>query len=401
MKNKIIIVAFSIFSILSTSVIAQNARRVPVGPFDVTPSLRLDYVNDDNLYQSEASESIVSTDITTITPAVDIVFDNGVSGFSIEYQLEDATFSNRSSEDYTDQRVDLAAGTQFAGIHRIEVNAGYTESHDRRGSDSASAGIPDDIDNISQDLDEFEDTEYELAYTLGSEEAPVSVKVYGGEFEREYTTNRTLMGGTLAFDREEASAGIDVIWNVSEDLHLTLLYIDTDIEYIRDPDRDSSEQLYAINIEWEPTDAIETNVRVGQVEKQFESPMSSDFSGGYWDVSVDWSIYSYSSISVEASRFIDESSTSDGAFTIRRELGIAWAHNWTDVLQTELSYIDGTIDYSGDPRRDTNENTRFNISYQFRRWATVGFSAQQFVRGSTTTAEYDQNVYGINLFLTL
>ncbi len=397
MKNKIIIVAFSVLSVMSTSVLAQSARRVPVGPFDVTPSLRLDYVKDDNLYQSENSADIVSTDITTVTPAIDIVFDNGVSGFSIEYQLEDATFSDRSSEDYTDQRVDLAVGTLFAGFHRIELNAGYTESHDRRGSDAPS-GAPSDIDNISQDLDEFEDTEYEVAYTLGTEEAPFSVKVYGGEFERRYTTNPAT---TDVFDRDESSAGVDFIWNVSEDLHLTLLYIDTDIEYLRDPDRDSSEQLYAINVDWEPTDALDTSIRVGQVEKQFESPMSSDFSGGYWDVTVDWSIYSYSSISLQASRFIDESSTSDGAFTIRRELGIAWAHNWTDVFQTELSYVDGTIDYSGDPRRDTNENARFNISYQFRRWATVGFSAQQFVRGSTTTAEYDQNVYGLNLLLTL
>ncbi|MGH1441726.1 MAG: hypothetical protein ACRBBR_16555 [Cellvibrionaceae bacterium] len=407
----------------SVNTLAQEPRSTPVGPFELEASVLTEYVEDDNVFQS-ASEP-VSTSIFTVTPSFELTFDNGVSGFSLAYSLEDRTHSDTGDEDYTDQNVLLSLGNIVADMHRFEFNGVYFDSHDARGGLSRT-GFDEDLDIDDQgELDLFEDIEYEFVYTLGTEESLFRFQFSLGEFEREYKTNRTNRDigaeNTIRFDREESRVGGEFFWNLSPIFTASISYLKTDIDYLFDetifragtpgniepqdivPQNDGEEELYAIGIEWEPTDTIGAAIIVGSVERTTETVGSER--NNYWDIDISWDIRSYSSLSLLSSSVVGETANADGSFTVEETVGFRWTHEWTDLLRSELIYSNGEIEFSGSSRVDDNETIGLRATYEFRPQFIIGLSAERVTRssagGATNTEPYDQNVYGISALFRL
>jgi len=375
--------AWVVFSPLAFSQIS-GPTSIPLGPFDLQSSLLVEYAQDDNLYQSAGNQ--VSTSIATFTPSVELLFDNGVSGFSLGYSLESSTFSGEAaSEDYTDQRVDLDAGTLFGEIHRFEATGSYVESHDRQSVDLISVNA----------LDYFEDIQYGIAYTLGAEASIFNVELSAGEFERTYINNRVV---TEEFDREESFIGAALMWNYLPNLTFGLSYIDTDIAYVRpQASRDGDEQVTSFNLAWEPSSTLALDVSVGRTDR-FTLDGGTN-SSDYWDVTMEWQPLSYSTLALFTSSYTDEAETAIGGFTVREEFGFRWTHEWTQRFQTEASYTDSVIGYvvNTQDREDRGEQIELRAAYQFRRWVNLGVFIQEVIRTSTGFSdEFDQQIYGVS-----
>lgn len=404
----------------SVNTLAQEPRSTPVGPFELEASVLLEYVEDDNVYQSASDQ--VSTSIFTVTPSFELAFDNGVSGFSLAYTLEDTSHSDTEDEDYTDQNVLLSLGNIVADMHRFEFNGVYFDSHDARGETSRTSFDPSLGTGNQGELDLFEDIEYEFVYTLGTEDSLFQARLSLGEFEREYKTNRTGRrdgaSNTVRFDREESRVGAEFFWNLSSVFTASISYLQTDIDYLLNetivqgglatnitPQNDGEEELYAIGFEWEPTDTIEAAVIIGSIDRYTETtPRPTSERNNYWDIDISWDIRSYSSLSLLSSSVVGETANADGSFTVEETFGFRWTHEWTDLLRTELTYSNGDIEYSGSSRVDDNEAIGLVATYEFRPQFIVGLFAERVTRsstgdvatGGTGTGDYDQNVYGIS-----
>jgi len=395
------ILPLALFSAMAFS--QEGPGSIPLGPFDLQASVLVQYVEDDNLYQSSTDQT--STSITTVAPVVELLFDNGVSGFSLSYGLENATFSD-VNEDYTDQRVDLTAGTLFGGLHRFEVTGAFVESHDRQAA-GTSDGVGDETIS-SEELDYFEDREYEFAYTLGTETSLFNLFLSAGEFERTYIDNRV---ATAEFDLKESQLGAGLIWNYSSSLSFGVSYTDTEIEYVESvqddnndgiDNRDGDEQVIAFNVLWEPINSLSIDLGIGETERVTEAGVNN--TSDYWDVTLGWNPVTYSSLTLFTSSFADEVLTSDGGFSEREEIGFRWEHDWSERFETEVSYVDGSIAYVAGttPREDTTESIVVRGSYQLRRWVNLSAFAQKVTIDTTGANEsYDQNIYGISALFQL
>jgi len=404
---------------LSSVTMAQEPRVTPIGPFELEASAFLEYTEDDNVFQSASNP--ISTSIFTVNPSFELSFDNGVSGFSLAYSLEDATHSDTGNEDYTDQNVLLSLGNIVADMHRFEFNAVYFDSHDARGDLSRDGfDSTEDID-AQGELDLFEDIEYEFVYTLGTDDSLFLVLLSLGEFEREYTTNRTGReegaSNTARFDREESRVGAEFFWNLSSVLTTSVSYFYTDIDFTLNdtifqgpgttdditPQNDGEEEIFALGFEWEPTDTIGADIIIGSVERTTDTIGSER--NGYWDIDISWSIRSYSTLSLLSSSVVGETANADGSFTIEETLGLRWTHEWTDLLRTETNYSSGEIEYSGSSRVDDRETLSLAATYEFRPQFIIGLFAEKITRsssgGATDTDDYDQNIYGINALFRL
>lgn len=378
-----------LYALLPTA-FAQTPQSIPVGPFDFQASLLVEYVEDDNLYQSSSSQ--VSTGITTIAPTFELIFDNGISGVSLSYSVENATFTDVPEENYTDQRFDVSAGTAISGLHRVELTGSYVESHDRQSVDALSS---------NDELDEFEDLSYEASYTLGIDESVFNFSLSTGEFERTYVNNRTV---TRLSDREERFYRAGLFWNISPSLTAGINYTDTEIQYVIAQDtRDGDEKVTAFDLRWDALDTLTFDVSLGQTERTTNSNQSNE--SDYWDVEIEWAVLSYSTLSLYSASYVDEAEATGVGFSVREETGFGWSHEWTDRIETELSYIDTTISYetSGIPREDNSEEINLRASYQFRRWINVSVFIQNITRSSSAgdNEEYDQQIYGISGLFTL
>lgn len=392
---------------MASSSFAQTAQAIQLGPFDLLPSLVIEHLEDDNLYQS--SNGAVSTGITTIYPTIELIFDNGVSGFSLAYSLENATFSDRASENYTDERVDLTVGTLVADLHRFEATGSYIESHDRQSVDEDIVGggsdgdddTDSDVENISEtELDTFEDVDYEVGYTLGADDSLFNLGLAVGEFERTYVSNR---GATAAFDREESRFIASLLWNVSPGLSAGVSYFDTEIQYVSpDPTRDGDQKVTALDIVWDPLDTLNLEISVGETDRT--TVQDGTNSSDYWNVSIEWDMLSYSTLTVYSSSFTDEAQAAGVSFSVREEVGVSWEHEWSERFDTEIAYVDSTISYetNGDPREDRSDELALRAAYQLRSWVNVAVFYQEIVRSSTSNEEeYDQKIYGISALFQL
>ncbi|MFT6389531.1 MAG: hypothetical protein ACJAUP_002924 [Cellvibrionaceae bacterium] len=396
-KCLVFMLALASFSPFAFSQISSPLG-IPLGPFDLQSSLLVEYVDDDNLYRSSGDR--VSASITTITPAVELLFDNGVSGFSLAYSLEGATFSGEAaSDDYTDQRLDIEAGTLLGGLHRIEVTGSYLESHNSQSVDILS----------DSELDYFEDTQSGLIYTLGASASIFNLQLSVGEFERFYVNNR-FDGPTpvnALFDREESFVGAALLWNYSPRLTFGLSYVDTDIQYVEpDPSRDGNEELISFDIEWEPSRFLSFDVSIGLTDR-ITRDRGTDTSD-YWDVTMELQPVSYSTLSFFTLSYVGESQSTIGGFNQREEFGFRWAHEWTERFETEATYTNSVISYvvnttgSEVDREDQDDMIEVRTAYQFRRWVNIGVFVQDVVRSSVgSTGEYDQQIYGISAVFQL
>jgi hypothetical protein len=382
--------------------VGPDASSIPVGPFDLTPSVELEYIDDDNITADALSP--ISSKLTVVSPGFSLRFDDGLSGVSLNYLLQDASYSNNDNgdNDYTDQFIDLAAGTIIAEIHRVEISAEFIESHDPR--DSSPSG------NL---LDEYEDESLGLSYTLGLGDSPFSFRASIENFERRYQSNLSL---TRPFDRDEEILSFDILYDLSADILLSLELSDTDIEYINDPDRDDpvfsrdgTEEFFGIGVDWDINEAIDLQLLVGETERDLSVGSRGGFSGSFWDASLEWSPLSYSTVTLDVSRYTDEDNTQQRSdFTVRRDTGITWVHYWFDNFATEISYSDQSVDYSSSPRKDDFDEYEIRLQYQFRRW--VGFDV--FYRDAERTSnisnglgqnifDYTQGVFGISALFNL
>lgn len=380
----------------SVSSVAQDAEPIRLGAFDLTPTLDIQVAKDDNVYQTAVDQ--VSTTVTTTTPALALVFDNGISGFSLDYAMEHGDFASRSSENYMDQRLSSSFGSYLGQIHLLELSAALVRGHDRRGPDSPSGG-PEDIDSINTDLDEFDDDTYSLSYTLGSEAAPLRLRLTASELRRRYTTN---LATTELVNRDETSASVHVFSNITPSLSLGISYRGSDVDYVVSSDSNSEERTPALDLAYNPNNRFQLRASVGtSTRKVLLTGDESD--NDFWDISLDWSMLSYSTLSLVALNNLERSNSVGGATTSTEQYSLTWNHEWTDSISTAFTYSLKTDEFLGVDRTDDDELYQVNVSYQFRRWATMSIFSDVFSResGRSAIGDYEQTIYGLNLRLTL
>ncbi|MGH1485636.1 MAG: outer membrane beta-barrel protein [Cellvibrionaceae bacterium] len=380
-----------------------------LGPFDVAPSVGIQVLKDDNIFQEE--ENTTDDTITTVTPAVSLLFDNGVSGFSLTYQVDAGYYSEETSEDYTDQRVSTTFGWAVGDRSRLQFDASLFDSQDERSVDNASQG---NLIDQTTDLDEYEDLSYSVTYTIGDADSILGFSVNAGVFEKEYSNNEIF---TQFNNFESTSYGGQVIWRVTPDISLTTGLSQRETDYDIDTENrtnaidpsnvansDSDQTIYDIGLNWDGGQ-VTGGISFGQSEREFDDG-TQDTDSDRWNVSLGWAPFSYSVFSLSATRSQDESSSQQGSlqgtFIDREDLTLSWTHDWTDRFSTSVSVSDSNSDFVNDAREDDTTTYSFDVAYSFNRWLGIGLFVSELERDSTDDAifDYDRTQYGLSLSVT-
>jgi hypothetical protein len=399
---------------LASNTYAQDSQGFVVGAFDVIPTLGVNIVEDDNVFQTRTDTT--DDTITVVTPGLSIVFDNGISGVEFNYQIEDANYSNQTSEDYTDHSLSTTFGWALNDINRLEFSASRFESQDARTVDSLSQvdavdGNDGDINGVDTSiaLDEYEDTDYSVTYTLGNSDSVLVTAISAIFFEKEYTTNQD----TTQFNNyESTSLRSDFTWRINSSFNMTASIGGTDIDYDIDTDNsdptlannarsDSDQVSYTLGFDWQASEQTSVTVSAGQNERDFSDENQEDTETARWNGSISWSPLSYSNFTFSTARSQNESNVQVGSFLDQRTHSVSWNHDWNDRLSTSLGVSDADIGYEGDVREDDSTSYSLNVSYTFLRWLAVSLFATQEDRDSTVDDfEYERTIYGLNFSVT-
>jgi hypothetical protein len=91
-----------------------------------------------------------------------------------------------------------------------------------------------------------------------------------------------------------------------------------------------------------------------------------------------------------------------GSYQDTRSLGLAWNHDWTDVLGTRLSLDTSSIEYGGSTRKDKNRSLGVNVEYRARSWLLLGASLSHSRRDSNRAGlDYKDNQIGVQVGINM
>lgn len=392
MKHKKIKIAALPFAIAAAT--APNAQTLEpaaiyVGPFDVVPTLDISVQNDDNIFQEASGED--SSTLTVVRPAFSAVAEDGVTRYSLSYQLEDGTYDDVVNSDYTDQS--LAAGFDWRIDERnlLALTTNYKLGHSARSADGVTA-----LD--AADLDEFEDRDLGLNYTFGAPESPGQIIVNYRTQSLDYTTNQATTS-VLESDSESFGGTFSVAFGAATRIAFQAVQRSTD--FPNDPVQDREDTSFLVGVDWEVTGLTTGSARIGRTKSDLLNA-AGDSSSTTGNITVSWSPYEYSTWSFSSSKSVENSDNDVGSFVDTTELGVSLNHQWSETVSMQLSVSQAENDFVGANRSDETLSSEIGFTYAIRRWISVGLSVGMQERDSSdSTLDYDRNTATLRIRASL
>lgn len=376
--------------LLANLAMAQGGDSNPiyVGPFDVLPTLEVEVQQDDNLFRQTAGNETKST-LTLLRPAVSAVNDDGVVRYSFNYQLENGQYSTISNSDYTDHNLSAGMDWRVTVRQLLEFKTDINLGHDAHSEDRLT-------NETATDLDEYENQNFSVNYTLGTRESAGLLRVGYRYQNREYTTNRATTS-FLDNDTQNVNVSLSLGTGVTSRIIGELSHGETDFSSNSLQNRE--EDRYSLGLEWRVTDLIDGEVRVGESTNKLINQASSTTSSTA-EASIKWSPLTYSTVDFSLSKGVQNTTNNVGSYTDTRTQNITWNHSWNNVFSTQISYNMQDSDYVGQNRNDSLDSWRFGFNYAVLRWLDVGLSAgreEQNSSGASPGSSYNRNTTTLSL----
>ena len=359
----------------------QSARAgVQLGttPLFVTPYMGVAVGRDDNLFLSNVNEK--SSTVYLFSPGFSLDARGSASVFQLKYQGQAGRYPQSDPDNYVDHTARALLDFAFDRRNFLRLGLDYIYSHDPRGStDRPIAGRPDRYRLVTPSI----------TYAFGAPGARGRVEVYASEADRRYLNNRAT---TEVSDREATEVGAAVYVRVAPRTYVLGEVRHTEIDY-RLPAVPASgeERRYYGGVSWEATAATVGTLKVGRLERKFDT--AGEDTASSWEGIVSWSPRTYSKFDFFTSRQTNES-TGLGRFILSSIAGVSWNHAWSSVLSTGVDLRLQKDDYRGFDRRDEIRSLGLRAGYKFRRWLTIGAEYTHTNRDSNTPLfEYDKNLY--------
>lgn len=395
MINKLSTVSF--FALFSTLGWAQDAAQIKVGAFDVVPTVGLTESYKDNVFKQEDGEE-VSSWITTITPAIRAVADNGQSRYELAYKNATGFYHSSHDDDYVDHTFSASADWELNSRHNVGVSASYYDGHDERGTVFTS-GRANSIDSP----DELVDEKIGVQYTYGAEGSVGQVVVSYDRLDKEYTNHREI---TRVRDRVTDTYKTAFNWKAFSNttLSLEVAYEDTDYDYTATGGTllDNDEKRALVGLAWAPGGPLSGFAKFGKEKKEFDADARSDDSLFIWDVAVKWAPLNHAVFALDASRSAEEATNETSSYTDAKAYEVSWSHAWNERFDSKLYVSHEDDDYIDDidGRHDKTDEYGIRFDYALERWFDVGLGYYYTDRDSNSAEdEYTGNVVELHLNL--
>ncbi|MEM6935112.1 MAG: outer membrane beta-barrel protein [Pseudomonadota bacterium] len=381
---------FALALLLSDPAWSQEAA-VPLGPWDLYPTLGISVGYDDNLALSanEPQES----EYVLLQPALRLETSTRRSEVRLQAALDRGEFTGSRFDDYED--FELSARWQYDPSVRsaLLLAAARGRGHDRRGE-----GLRENFnETLDRDVDRYDLDSINGRYTYGAQGARGQLAVFAEGRDKTYRNNRDFTG---VGDYRLFLAGAEFGWRVAPRTTVVARVTQADVDY-DEANLDSEEQTVAVGVAWEAGTKTDGEVLVGQLDRDFDDPELPGFSGSFWELRASWRPKERTEVSVLSRRSTDEA-FGGANFLVRRESSLSWRHNWRPRFVTAVDLAVSNEDFRPQGRDDDIFRVGISADYQFRRWMLVGAGLRRVERESTVGRfDYTRNELLLSVQLSL
>ena len=367
MKVQLLLLAAAVVGPLSTPVLAIDPANLQAGPVFITPTLDTEVGYVDNLFRSDDDKK--NTGVSVVTPRVQAWLENGLNTYSFTTALIDYRYFDSSDDDITDNTFNLDLHHVFDARNLVNVYGEYWDFHEDRGT-GLTEGIAQEVDGPTK----LDRTTLGGDYLYGSESSRGRLKLGARTVDHHYRNQEEL---TRYHSRDSYEYNGTFFWNVAArtDALVEVRHIDT--EYDRDDPSDvdgsldSDEFNYLTGVTWTATAQTTGSVKVGMVNRDYNSDARSTDDVFSWEVDLTYLPRTYSRFNLGTRRFFDETNGVGNAVDTE-EVTLSWNHDWSTRSKTDLSVVLASENYTESDREDDSYGAEALYTYAFRRWADLG-----------------------------
>lgn len=392
----------AVAAILSSATVVASAQDdqgvgVSVGDSDIYPSVRLDYLHNDNAYLTEDNQ-IDSTSVS-VSPSVVWRADRRTVNVEASYS-GNYSKSSESALDYDDHSLGLSTGAEFNKRLAGSVELGLSQGHEELGTNLTQVDSEAyDEQLVFRDLSFLSRLRYGAREAKGNIEASILLSEHKPTTLKELSayTEYTLVRPSLLFS-----------YRVSPDTRLVLETRLGQYDY-KTGDRDRDELNLLTGMNFAATGKLRGSFRVGVSRSDYDNNALEDSTELYLSSNMTYIANDYSRLYLRFSRDFDNDARTDLS-AVTDYLNLAWQYQWSDRFSHNLTV--GRSSKSRECPERGEATTYFSLEgdVSIRRWLAVGAGFYQQSRNGDTCEElgdsvdsldYDRQMVGVHLKATL
>ncbi len=388
--NKGIYVTAVLALLLASAVSGQEAE-IPLGRWDLYPTLGLSVGYDDNIALSPNQP--LASEYVRVQPGLRLQTATRRSEIRFQASLDQGEFTGSDRDDYRDH--ELSGQWRYRPGVRSDLllRAARNRGHDRRGE-----GLRENFQQIlDRDVDQYNMDSLSGRYTYGAEGARGRLAVFADARDKAYRNNRDFTTiGNFNLRRLGAEYG----WRFASRTSALAQVTRTNTDY-QFANLDSRERSAALGLTFDGGAKSDARVLVGRLKRDFDDSELEGFSGSFWEVAGSWRPKERAELSLLSRRSTDEA-FGGANFLLRSETRLAWRHNWRPRFVTALDIA--VLDEQFRPLGRDDDILRIGVSadYQFRRWMLLGAGLRRVERDSTLSRfTYSRNELVLSMQLSL
>lgn len=320
--------------------------------------------------------------------------------FYAAYQGSFVFHDEIDQEDAESNRFDAKLGLDLTRRWDLELFGGIGEAYEQRGVSGGreffafqNNGIdsgPETVDYVNYGADLIFGRKIGiLQAVLGYEYSGTNYNSSGLAIDQNFSDSR---------DRESESIHFDLNWQFADKTSVFGRVQQTDIDYDRrDTSLDSTQTDYLVGLRWKPTGALNGTLGVGYSTKEYENPLREDYDGSIYYANVNYAFNPFSTLSLNASRTVEEPGDISADFYESEYVGIGWSHS----INSKVSF--GAYAKAVDDDYNTNREDQFvdwglELNYNWRNWLAASLFYGEIERDSSEVGvDYDDRYYGIRI----
>ncbi len=335
-----------------------------------------------------------------VNPALGYRTNFGRHQFYAAYQGSFVFHDDIEQEDAQANAFNAKLGLDLTRRWDLELFGSIGESYEERGVSGAreffafqNNGIdsgPETVDYVSYGADLI------FGRKIGILQGVLGYEYTGTNFDSEGLSSDQNFEDSR--DRETESIHLDLSWQFADRTSVFGRVQQTDIDYDRrDTTLDSRQTDYLVGLRWKPTGALSGALGVGYSSKDYEDPFRDEFEGSIYYANVNYAFNPFSTVSLNASRTVEEPGEVNADFYQSEFIGLGWSHAFNSKVSLG-AYAKAIDDDFNTGREDQFFDWGLELNYNWRNWLAASIFYGEIDRESTLEDfEYDDRYYGIRL----
>jgi len=351
---------------------------------DFYPSLEVSYISHDNVRRRSGVQE--SDDVIRISPSVQYKGNIGRHDLYLSASASSKRHDFFEEEDASATNIRGAVRFDLTKKIDVDLSASLLSTYEERGVSGTTGFVqsPDGPEEVDVDI---LSADFRYGTGVSRLNATVGVEKESSEYQREEASNR---------DRDRDSVSFDVSYDVGASTSAFVRLTNSDIDYA-DADLDSDESSALVGLRFKPTGKFDGVFGIGTSDKDFVNPEREDYDGGKHYANLNYALKPYSTISLNASKSVEEPGEDAADYYVTDLLGLAWNHSLNDKLSFGI-YTKTFDDEYNNGRTDTFDDKGINVEYAFRNWLTAGLEFGSIERESNReNVAYEDDYVGLTL----